>query len=125
MFLSWQLTFLFRSTLKLVADALNDFPLLIKGQIGQLLHLFIPGFSLCGLSGRGGSVFVIWFGLVLMLQSVREVLVNKHTKFELYRCLVCPTIEINTCSILLIFGQLEMPFTPQPEYLGTKVRGVL
>ena len=37
-----------------------------------------------------------------MLQSVREVLVNIHTKFELFRCLVCPTIEINICSILLI-----------------------
>ena len=58
-FLSWQLTFLFRSTLKLVADALNDFPLLTKGQIGQLLHLFIPGFSLCGLSGGGGGILVL------------------------------------------------------------------
>ena len=37
-----------------------------------------------------------------MLQSVREVLVSIHTKFELSRCLVCPTIEINICSILLI-----------------------
>ena len=44
-----------------------------------------------------------WFTLVwfLMLQSVREVLVNIHAKFEVSRCLVCPTIEINMCSILL------------------------
>ena len=49
---------------------------------------------------------LVGFGLVwfLMLQSIREVLVSIHTKFELSRCLVCPTIEINICSILLIFG---------------------
>ena len=37
-----------------------------------------------------------------MWQSVREVLVSIHTKFDVSRCLVCPTIEINICSILLI-----------------------
>ena len=37
-----------------------------------------------------------------MLQSVREVIVSIHTKFELSKCLVCPTIEINICSITLI-----------------------
>ena len=37
-----------------------------------------------------------------MLQSVWEGLVSIHTKFELSRCLVCPTIEINICSIPLI-----------------------
>ena len=38
---------------------------------------------------------LVWFGLdwfslvwILMLQSVKEVLVNLHTKFELFRCLV-------------------------------------
>ena len=41
----------------------------------------------------------VWF---LMLQSVREVLVSIHTKFEVSRCLVCLTIEINICSTLLI-----------------------
>ena len=45
---------------------------------------------------------LVWFGLdwfslvwILMLQSVKEVLVNLHTKFELSRCLVYPTIELN------------------------------
>ena len=37
-----------------------------------------------------------------MLQSVREVLVGIHTKVDLSMCLVCPTIEINIFSILLI-----------------------
>ena len=47
-----------------------------------------------------------WFSLVwfLMLQFVRKVLVSIHAKFDLSRCLVCPTIEINICSILLIIG---------------------
>ena len=42
---------------------------------------------------------LVWF---LMLQSVRKVLVSIHTKFEVAMYLVCPTIEINICSILLI-----------------------
>ena len=46
---------------------------------------------------------LVWFGLVwfLMWQSVREVLVSIHTKLYLSRWFVCPTIEINTCSITL------------------------
>ena len=43
-----------------------------------------------------------------MLQSVREVLVSIHTKFELSRCLVCPTIEIYIYSIPLM-ESLGMP----------------
>ena len=39
---------------------------------------------------------------IFMWQFVKEVLVSIHTIFELSRCLVCPTIEINICSILLI-----------------------
>ena len=48
---------------------------------------------------------------------------------------MCPTIETNTCSILPItdqfpyqiskIGQIQTRFTPQPENLGIKVRGVL
>ena len=45
---------------------------------------------------------LVWFGLdwfslvwILMLQSVKEVLVNLHTKFELSRCRVYPTIKLN------------------------------
>ena len=43
---------------------------------------------------------LIWFGLdwLLMLKSVKKVPVNIHTKFELFRCLVCPTIDINISS---------------------------
>ena len=49
-----------------------------------------------------------WFGLVwfFVFQVVKVVLVNIRTKFELSWCLVCPTIEINICSILPIFGTL-------------------
>ena len=38
-----------------------------------------------------------WFGLVwfFMFQLVKVILVSMHTKFELSRCLVCPTIEMN------------------------------
>ena len=38
-----------------------------------------------------------WFGLVwfFVFQVVKVVLVNIRTKFELSRCLVCPTIEMN------------------------------
>ena len=43
----------------------------------------------------------VWF---LMLQSVRKALVNIHTQFEVSRCLICPTIQINICSIQLITG---------------------
>ena len=45
---------------------------------------------------------LVWFELVqfilvwfFMLQLVRLILVSIHTKCELSRCLVCPTIEIN------------------------------
>ena len=45
---------------------------------------------------------MVWFGLVqfglvwfFMLQLVRLIFVSIHTKFELSRCLVCPTIEMN------------------------------
>ena len=48
---------------------------------------------------------------------------------------VCPTIEINICSILLLSGtfptkiqkicQLQMRFTPQPNNLETKARAFL
>ena len=48
------------------------------------------------------KVKLVWFGLVyfgiiwfLILQSVREVLVSIHNKFELSRYLLCPRIEIN------------------------------
>ena len=37
-----------------------------------------------------------------MFLLVKVVLVSIRTKFELSRCLVCPTIEINICSIPLI-----------------------
>ena len=42
-----------------------------------------------------------------MFQLVKVVLVNIRTKFELSRCLVCRTIEINICSILLIKKWLQ------------------
>ena len=40
-----------------------------------------------------------WFSLVciLMLQSIKEVLLSIHAKFELSRCLVYPTIDIKLC----------------------------
>ena len=54
---------------------------------------------------------LVYFGLVwfLMLQSVSEVLVSIHTKFEFSMCLVCPTIKINICSIPLIKKRLVDP----------------
>ena len=52
-----------------------------------------------------------------MLQSVREVLLSIHTKFELSTCLVYPTIEINMCS-LLVKKVLQTP--PPPPYIHTK-----
>ena len=49
---------------------------------------------------------MVRFGLVwfFVFQVVKVVLLNIRTKFELSRCLVCPTIEINICSILLNIG---------------------
>ena len=46
---------------------------------------------------------LVWFGLVwfdLFFDAV--VLLSIHIKFELSRCLGCPTIEIYICSIPLI-----------------------
>ena len=60
MFLSWQLTFLFKSTVKCVAVDLTTLPLLTKGQMGQLLQGTIPGVSLLGLKGAlGGTLLLI------------------------------------------------------------------
>ena len=38
-----------------------------------------------------------WFGLVWfsVFLLIKVVLVSIRTKFELYMCLVCPTIEMN------------------------------
>merc|ERR1711895_276838 len=40
---------------------------------------------------------LVWFGLVwfFVFQVFKVALVNIRTKFELSRCLVCPTIEMN------------------------------
>ena len=52
----------------------------------------------------------------LMLQLLKGILVNIHTKFGLFTCLVCPTIEINMCTVALkksLINPHEHPHTFQ------------
>ena len=56
---------------------------------------------------------MVWF---LTLQLVKGILVNIHTKFGLFTCLVCPTIEINMCTVALkksLINPHEHPHTFQ------------
>ena len=72
MFLVWQFTCLLISTLKFVAVDLTTFPSFTKGQIGQLLHLDIPGITLFGLGIVVGifdltSLSLMFWGLLWLL----------------------------------------------------------
>ena len=58
-FFVWQLTGLLIATTVLFAAAFTFFPTFMNGQVGQLLHLDMPGISLLGLEGGGGGTLLL------------------------------------------------------------------
>ena len=57
MFLLWQLTCLFMSTINFEAVDLTLLPSFTKGQMGQSLHFDIPGIVLLGLFWGEAGIF--------------------------------------------------------------------